>query len=271
MSQRTILVTGSTDGIGRATALELARRGERVILHGRNLAKVQQARDELAREVPGSALEVLAADFSALAQVRAAADEVAARFPRLDVLINNAGISMRDRQLSVDGFELTFAVNHLAVFLLTNRLLGLLQRSAPARVVTVSSMLHINAKLDFENLQGEKFYSGGRAYATSKLANVLFTVELAERVREKGITVNCLHPGAVDTKLLRSAFPSLQGITVVQGAVTSVYLACSPEVAQVSGEYFDECRPAPRSPLASDPTARQHLWQLSEQLTAPWS
>lgn len=263
-----ILVTGSTDGIGRQTALELARRGFGVILHGRSLARVQQVRAEITAEVPGARLEAAAADFSALREVRALAADILARFPGLNGLVNNAGLFTRERQLSADGFELQFAVNHLAPFLLTQLLLERLKANAPARIVTVSSTLHTGGQIEFDNLQGERKYSGSRAYRNTKLANLLFSMELAERLRGSGVTANALHPGAVDTKMLHTIYPELRGISPAEGAATSVYLASSPEVAGVSGQYFESCRPAPCSPLAQDAALRQQLWQVCADLAS---
>ncbi len=287
MIEKTVLVTGSTDGIGKQTALELARLGYRVILHGRNLARIQQTQAEIALAVPTARLEAAAADFSSLNQVRAMATKVIDRFPRLDALVNNAGVYQHERQLSQDGFELHFAVNHLAHFLLTHLLLERLRHSAPARIVTVSSGMHESGRIEFDNLQGERKFSGGRSYSNSKLANVLFTFELAERLRASGeapelkgvtpelkgvtpellgVTANALDPGAVDTKMLRANYPGFKGTSLARGAATSVYLVTSPEVAGVSGQYFKNSRPAPSSPLAQDAALRQEFWKISERL-----
>ena len=194
------------------------------------------------------------------------AGDVLGRFPRLDVLVNNAGVLLRERKLSQDGFELTFAVNHLAHFLLTHLLLERLKASAPARIVTVSSSLHRTGGIDLERLEEELRPGGTRAYSISKLANVLFSAELAERLRGSGVTSNALEPGTVDTKMLRTAYPGLQGSSVEAGAATSVYLASSPQVEGQSGGYFARSRPAVPSPLAQDADLRRRLWQISEHI-----
>jgi NAD(P)-dependent dehydrogenase (short-subunit alcohol dehydrogenase family) len=269
-----MLVTGATDGIGKATALELARRGARVIVHGRSLEKVRKAQDYIRHEFPGARLEAVAADLASLEQVRALARDVRERFGRLDVLIHNAGVYMQERVLSADGYEMTFAVNHLAPFLLTRELLPLL-RAARARVITVASTVHANGRIDFENLGGVRraaqrkapAFDGRDAYVQSKLANVMFARELA--VREKGqLTSNSLHPGVITTKLLLAGF-SISGASPDHGAATSVYLATSPAVAQISGKYFEDQREAPVAPQAQDAAAQKRLWDLSEQLVGP--
>jgi NAD(P)-dependent dehydrogenase (short-subunit alcohol dehydrogenase family) len=174
---------------------------------------------------------------------------------------------MKELLLTVDGFETTFAVNYLASFLLTHLLSGLLRQSAPARIVTVSSTTHVNCRCEFDNLQGEKRYDGRNAYSLSKLANVLFTVEVAQRLHGSGVTATCLHPGVVATKLLRAGFGSMSAASTDRGAETSVYLAVSPEVEGVTGKYFVNKREAEPSPLVRDAAVRTRLWQLSERYT----
>ena len=266
MNEKIVLITGSTDGIGKQTALELARLGFLVLVHGRSPERAHRAVEELAGAVPGARLEAVAADFSALREVRRMADEVLQRFPRLDVLVNNAGVLLHERKLSQDGFELTFAINHLAHFLLTNLLLERLKVSTPARIVTVSSGLHQHSSIDFEDLQNGKSFSGMRAYSSSKLANVLFTVELAERLRGSGVTANALDPGAINTKMLRTAYPGMSGGSLEAGASTAVYLASSPEVEGESGKYYARQRPAIPSSLVQDRKLCRRLWQVSEQM-----
>jgi retinol dehydrogenase 14 len=267
MQQKLILVTGATDGIGKQTALELARDGVRLVLHGRSQSKLEATRDELQRLVAGSAVEIAAADFASLAEVRGMAEEVAARHGAIDVLINNAGAFMNQHALSRDGHEMTFAVNHLAPFLLTHLLLDALRAAPRARIVNVTSVAHMRGVLDFENLHGEKGFSPYGAYALSKLANVLFTVELARRLAGEPITVNALHPGVVSTKLLTEGFGMQGQESLSQGAATSVYLATSPEVADVSGLYFARCREAEMNPLAAHPGMGSRLYELSAELT----
>jgi NAD(P)-dependent dehydrogenase (short-subunit alcohol dehydrogenase family) len=261
MSHRQILVTGATDGIGRETALELGRRGAFVWVHGRNPRKVE-AVTRLVREVGGPGAEGLLADLSRLDEVRRLGREVEERAGRLDVLLHNAGIYPAERQVTADGNELTLQVNHLAPFLLTHALLPLLKRSAPARVVVVSSVAHRRGQLDLDDLDLERGFSTYGAYALSKLCNVLFTFELAERLKGTGITANCLHPGVIDTKLLRDGFGA-QGAPTESGAATSVYLALSDEVAGVTGRYFNDCRPEEVAPSARDEEARRRLWEQS--------
>lgn len=265
MNEKIVLITGASDGIGKATAEELARRGLRVVLHGRSAEKIQQAQDEIRSKVPGARLEALTADFSSLAEVRGLARAFLARFDRLDVLINNAGVFPKARLLSMDGFEMAFAVNHLAHFLLTCELLPLL-RTNTARVVTVSSISHRRGQIHFDDLTMKNNFDGYLAYAQSKLANIYFSNELA--ARERGLlTSNSLHPGGVSTKLLMTGF-GIQGISVEQGAATSVYLAVAPEVAQITGKYFSEGHEAATQPPVLDAATGKRLWQVSEELTA---
>ena len=265
MKNKIVLVTGATDGIGKETALQLARRGARVLVHGRSAERCQQAVDEIRSASGNPQVEYLLADFASLAQVRALAAEVEQRVERLAVLVNNAGVYFKERKLSEDGYEMTFAVNHLAHFLLSNLLLPLLKKSPAGRIVTVSSTMHTVRDLDMDNLQGEKHYSGNGAYALSKLGNILMTHELAERLAGSSITANCLHPGVIDTKLLRNAF-GMSGSSLESGAATSVYLASSPEVAGVSGKYFDNRQQVDAGEQAQDPALQKQFWQISEEL-----
>ena len=266
MKNKTVLVTGSTDGIGKQTALELAQQGAQVIVHGRSADKARTVRDDIRRATGNDRVAYAVADLASLVDVRSLAQHVLMDYDRLDVLINNAGTFMQERTLSPDGYELTLAINHLAPFLLTNLLLDRLQASAPARVITVSSVAHNRVRVDFDNLNGEKSFGGYAAYALSKLANVLFAYELAERVKAAGVTSNALHPGVITTKLLASGF-NTTGSSLAEGAATSVYLASSPDVHGVTGQYFDKCRAVASSPLSHDRGLQQQLWQISEQLT----
>ena len=275
MNGRICLVTGATRGIGRATAEALAKRGAHVLLHGRDSASVGAVCREMVRygQVTG-----VVGDLSSLAAVRKLATEVAAQYPRLDVLVNNAGTGTRRRQTTVDGYERTFAINHLAPFLLTNLLLDRLKAGEAARVVTVSSMAHRRAVLDFDDLNWEKRkFNGLRAYGESKLANILFTIELASRLAGSGVTANCLHPGVVATniftvfggrtgKILSVLFRPLL-LSPANGAKTSIYLASSPEVANVTGKFFDKCREVTPAPAAQDASAAKRLWEISAKLT----
>jgi NAD(P)-dependent dehydrogenase (short-subunit alcohol dehydrogenase family) len=267
MEDRVALVTGSTDGIGRETALGLARLGGRVLLHGRDPRKGRTVLEELRRKTGNENLELFWADLSSQRQVRSMAAEIKRRHGRLHVLLNNAGVFMKERRLTEDGFEMTFAVNHLAPFLLTHVLLDLLQRSAPSRIITVSSVAHFGATVDWSNLQGERRFDGYEAYALSKLCNILFTYELAGRLEGTKVTANCLHPGVIRTKLLRAGFGDIPGDDPEKGAKTPIYLASSPEVEGLSGLYFEGLRPGRTSPLSRDRRLQKKLWQISERLT----
>lgn len=271
MFEKSILITGSTDGIGKQTALELAKTGSRIFLHGRNKERAESCREEIIRASGNSNIEILIADLSSLEQVQRLSRDIHAKTEKLEVLINNAGVDMSERQITADGFEATFAVNYLAPFLLTSLLLDILIKGIPSRIINVSSSVHQKARIDFENLQGEKNFIGWHAYTTSKLALVMFTLELAVRLKNERITCNCLHPGAVDTKMLRTRFPDFKGISLAEGAETSVYLAGSQEIENISGEYFDKCKIAPHSPLADDAELRKKLWEVGVNLThAKW-
>jgi NAD(P)-dependent dehydrogenase (short-subunit alcohol dehydrogenase family) len=280
MSGRTCLVTGGTSGIGKETAAALAGLGARVIIVGRAAARGAAAAGDIRGRAPDAQVESLTADLSSLAQVRALAGEVLARCDRLDVLVNNAGVISTRPRLSPDGLETTFATNHLGPFLLTNLLGDLLERSAPARVVTVSSAAHRQVRaIAWDDLAGAAPGGGGhgQAYPLSKLMNILFTTELARRLAGKAVTANCLHPGIVRTALGRevTGVPGAALGLVLRlqpgpaaGAKTAVYLASSPEVAGVTGGYFVRCRPARPSALARDAGAAARLWALSEELAS---
>jgi NAD(P)-dependent dehydrogenase (short-subunit alcohol dehydrogenase family) len=249
-----ILVTGSSDGIGKETAVLLARAGARVIVHGRNEARAVEA----ARSIAGA--ESWICDFGSLEAVRSAA----AKLPSgIDVLINNAGVYLKTRQVTKDGYEATFQINHLAPFLLTNLLLP--SMSEGSRIVNVSSQVHSGAEIAWDDLMRELSYSGYGAYGQSKLANLLFTRELARR--QKKATVNALHPGVIGTKLLRGGFGGMGGGSLAQGAETPVYLALSKEVEGVTGKYFAHRSETWPSPQALDDEAAQRLWDVSERLT----
>lgn len=258
------LVTGSTAGIGLQTALDLARMGVHVIVHGRSQETVDSARRQV--EQAGGKVEGVAFELSSLASVRRGAEELARRFPRLDVLVNNAGVFMNERVVTEEGLEMTFQVNHLAPFLLTNLLLKGPLAGPGARIVNVSSIAHSRGRMRFEDLQLARGFQGYAAYAQSKLANILFTVELAERLSASRITANCLHPGVVSTKLLVQGFGMNGSDTVEEAAETSVFLATSPEVEGVTGRYFARKREVNPAPHALDEASRKQLWELSEKL-----
>lgn len=277
MEGKVCLVTGATSGIGLETARALARQGATVVLSGRDQGRGEAALAEVRRTVPDAKLDLMLAELSSLASVRQLARDFQLKYSRLDVLLNNAGIVNDRRQLSPDGFEMTIATNHLAHFLLTNLLLDLLKSSGASRVVNVSSEGHRFGSLDFlDDLQSEHDYSGMKVYGRSKLANILFTRELARRLTGTKVTTNSLHPGVVNTRfgtntqglfkqLLKLGIPFAS--SAEKGARTSVYLASSPEVEGVSGKYFIKCKVAKESKVAQDPSAAETLWRKSAELT----
>jgi len=271
MKGKRVLITGANSGIGKVTAIELAKLGAEIVLACRDSDKTRAALDEI--RAHGNA-ENLPVDLASLTSVRKLAATFLARYDRLDVLINNAGTFPARLRLTDDGFEAQFGVNHLAHFLLTSELLDCLRASAPSRVVTVTSKLHKNGTIDFASFRGATKYNAQRAYAQSKLANVLFAVELARRLEGSGVTSNLLHPGAVRTDimrelpwLLRSAI-NLFFIDVEQGARTSIMLASDPALESVSGRYFEQCEPAQYAPLADDAELARRLWEESATMVA---
>ncbi len=263
MNDKTILITGSTDGIGKQTALEFAEMGARVILHGRNKSKVKQVIKELEQKTGNDQLDFFIADLSSLQQIRTMGTEIRRKYNRLHVLINNAGVAMNKLKISEDGYEMTFAVNHLAVFAFTLLLLDLLTQSAPSRIINVSSMAH-SSSLNFDNLAEPRHFDGWQVYRQSKLCNILFTYALAEKLQNLGVTVNCLHPGVIDTKLLRVNFGG--GSPVTEGSRKLVYLATAPELATVTGKYFKDNRQTRTAEITYDPEIQKKLWILSEHL-----
>ena len=263
-AQATILVTGATDGLGRRVARELAAKGATVLLHGRNPERLEATLEELMSQVGSEKANSYLADLSSLAAVRDLADRILSKHDRLDVLVNNAGIIVRERRENEDGYELTFAVNYLSHFLLTRLLLPLLKDSAPARIVNVASAGQ--SPLDFSNLMLERGYDAMKAYSQSKLAQVMFTFELAEHLRGTGVSVNALHPASLmDTKMVQSTFGYSMS-TVEEGTEAVVRLAISPEIGGVTGRYFDGTREARANRQAYDPRVRNRLWVLSEEL-----
>src|SRR5688572_15638691 len=275
MEGRTVLVTGGTHGIGKATATGLAALGARVAITGRDPGRAEAAAAEI-RADGGLPVEVFVADMSAQAEVRRLASEVLQTFPRLDVLVNNVGGFWNTRHVTADGLEHTFALNHLAPFLLTHLLLGRLRQSAPARVVIVSSNAQAMGRIDFDDLQGELSYSGARAYSQSKLANVLFSYELARRLKGTPVTSNALHPGVVSTSFGAEDPATVQRVFIPflrlfmkspgQGAATSIHLASAPELEQVTGRYFANSQPKKSTEQSYDQAAAAQLWQVSADL-----
>jgi NAD(P)-dependent dehydrogenase (short-subunit alcohol dehydrogenase family) len=275
MAGKSVLVTGGTSGIGKATALGLARMGAHLAITGRDRGRTEDAARAI-RAAGGGPVDVFVADLSSQAEVRRLADEVLQRLPRIDVLVNNVGGYWNTRHVTVDGLEHTFALNHLAPFLLTNLLLDRLQQSAPARVVTVASHAQAMGRIDFDDLQGQRTYSGARAYNQSKLANVLFTYELVRRLPASAVTANALHPGVVRTSFGAEDPAGVQRMIIpfmrpfmkapAQGAATSIYLASAPDLAQVTGRFFANSKPRRSSERSYDEAAAARLWQVSAQL-----
>ena len=260
-----VLVTGATDGIGRETTRRLRASGMHVLVHGRSEEKATRQAASLSGDTPGAKATPVWADLSRMSEVVSLADQVSHVAPTLNILINNAGIYARRREITSDGFELTMAVNHFAPYLLTRLLGPLLSKAPAARVITVSSMAHQSGEIDLDDLTFKTGYDAYRAYANAKLANILFTRALATRLAGTNVTANCLHPGVIDTKLLHAGF-NIKGASIAQGAKTSVYLATSEKVASISGRYFDNCREATPSRSARDDTLAEVLWNTSEKM-----
>ena len=276
MTGKVCLVTGATSGIGWETTRALAAKGATVALVGRDAGRTQKALDRIRATIHDARLESYLADLSSQEQVRRLAREFQSRYDRLDVLVNNAGAVFPKRTESVDGIEMTLALNHLAPFLLTNLLLDTLKASAPSRVVTVSSGAHIGAKVNFDDLQLTHGYGTWRAYGQSKLMNLLFTRELARRLAGTGVTANALHPGFVSSDFGKGeaafwtgAFTLMRPfmISAEKGAQTAIYLASSPEVEGASGWYYVKCHPVTPSAEARDDATARRLWEVSDQLT----
>jgi NAD(P)-dependent dehydrogenase (short-subunit alcohol dehydrogenase family) len=277
MKDKVCLVTGATAGLGKATARQLARQGATVIVAGRNREKNRATVNEIKQQTGNPNVESMLADLSVQKEVRALAEQFKSKYQSLNVLVNNAGAIFLRRQESADGIEMTFALNHLNYFLLTNLLLDTLKASAPARIINVSSRAHVRVPgLNFDDLQNRKGYAGQQVYGQSKLANVLFTYELARRLEGTRITVNALHPGFVATRfatnngvLARLARPLLDlfAISVEEGARTMVYLATSPEVEGMTGKYFYRQQAIPSSPASYDEEAARRLWEVTATMT----
>ncbi len=265
MENKIVLITGATDGIGKQTAYELADKNATVILHGRNKGRLLKTQEEISHLTNNNNISIVTANLSSLKHVRLFAEEIKTKFKQLDVLINNAGVYMKTRVLTEDGFETTFAVNHLAPLLLTNLLLNLLKQSRSARIINVSSIAHTRAQLAFENLNSEKHFDAYNAYAVSKLANVLFTYKLADQLKNDSVTVNALHPGVIGTKLLHAGF-NIGGAPVKEGAATSVYLASSNEVENVSGKYFERMEDVASSDDSYNKENQKKMWNVSSQM-----
>lgn len=276
MGGKTVLITGGTSGIGKATAEALAAMGANVVITGRNAERGEAAVEEVKGHSTDAAVDLILADLCVQGEVRRLAETFLARHDRLDVLINNAGVVLSKRTETPDGIETTLATNHLAPFLLTNLLLYRLKESAPSRVITVSSEAQRWGSMDFGDLQSRRRYRGFPVYGMTKLANIMFTYELAERLKGKDVTANCMHPGSVGTNFgqnnggmmalfFRTFKPFMR--SPEQGSDTLIWLASSPEVDGVSGKYFSDRKEIEAKDIAYDPDARRRLWEISESLT----
>jgi retinol dehydrogenase 12 len=275
MLGKTVVVTGATSGIGEVTARELAMMGARVWIVGRNPEKTKKTADTINQLGSGQAVP-LVGDLSKKADIRRLAKEIQQQADHLDVLVNNAGAFFVRRDVSADGFEMSFALNHMNYFLLTNLLLDLLKSSTPARIVSVSSMAHAAGQVNFDDLQAERHFSGWQTYSNTKLMNVLFTYELSRKLEGTGVTANVLHPGFVASNFGKSnggilrplfALSQVAAISPEEGAQTSIYLASSPEVQGVTGKYFTKCKSVKSAPASYDTQVAAKLWLVSEQLT----
>ena len=276
MDGKVVLITGGTSGIGKAAALELAKMGAWVVVTGRNRERGEEALVDLKAKSGSEKIELMLADLAMQAEVRRLVEEFEERHDRLDVLVNNAGVIQSRRTETPDGIETTLAINHLAPFLLTNLLLDLLKKSAPSRIITVSSGAERSGRIDFDDLQSEKRYRAFPVYGMTKLANIMFTFELAGRLEGTGVTANCLHPGSVNTNfaennrspftlLFRAFKPFMR--SPEEGADTVVYLAASPEVEGMSGKYLVDRKVTSASDEAYDESVRKRLWEVSKELT----
>ena len=276
---KTVLITGATDGIGKQVAKEMAMIGAQTVLVGRNEDKCKQAVDEVSKISGNTQVSYLVADLSIMGEVKSLAEEFRSKYDRLDILINNAGGSFLKRTQTVDGFETTFALNHLTYFLLTDLLLDLLKSNAPSRVINTSSGSHYHGKIRFDDIHLKRFYFVYWAYSQSKLANVMHTYTLARRLEGSQVTANCLHPGLVQTGIFRKVkivgpfidkILTRNAIPVEEGAETIVYLASSAEVAQESGHYYYKKKARTTSALSYDEDLQERLWRVSEEMLAPW-
>jgi retinol dehydrogenase-14 len=276
MKGRTVMITGATSGIGKATAMGLADMGASIVMVGRSSEKLEATREEIAQKTSNEDLETMKCDLSSMGEVRKLAKEYEKRHDKLDVLLNNAGGIMGERMLTADGYEYTFALNHLCPFVLTDQLLDILKATARSRIVTVSSSAHNFGHINFDDIMFEKNWKPFKAYGQAKLANVLFTYELSRRLKGTGTTANCLHPGVVRTGFgTKQKGPSKIGTAMIRpfsigpmkGARTSIYLASSPQVEGISGRYFVREKEKRSAPETYDEAIAKRLWELSEKLT----
>jgi retinol dehydrogenase 12 len=269
LQNKTAIITGATSGIGRVTAIAIAREGARLVLPVRSIEKGKALLDEIEKETGNTSIEIMHCNLASLDSVRKFSEDFQKKYDKLHLLINNAGLWESKRKESDDGFEMNFAVNHLAPFLMTNLLLDTIKKSAPARIIGVSSTAHKYGKMRFSDLEGKKSWGSMQSYGQSKLANILFTRRLAKELEGSGVTANCLHPGVVNTQLFNKLpgfiqkVSSLFMITPEKGAQTSIYLATSPEVENITGEYFDKKKIAKTTAHARDMQVADTLWEAS--------
>jgi NAD(P)-dependent dehydrogenase (short-subunit alcohol dehydrogenase family) len=273
MQGKTVLITGATSGIGKAAAIELAKQGATIILHGRDARRLNTTREQVQKASQSNKVDTLLGDLAQKSAIYEMVKNFKTRYDRLDILINNAAIIPGRRKVTAEGIELQLMVNYLAPFLLTHLLIETLERSAPARIINVSSDVHRNAALKLDDLQAKKNYLllGWQQYSRTKLMTVLFTYELARHLEGTGVTANCLHPGLVATRLFRSipgfsAFAKVLGLSPKRGAETVIYLASSPEVEGITGHYFEDKHPVYSAVASYDQTAATQLWQASMKL-----
>jgi NAD(P)-dependent dehydrogenase (short-subunit alcohol dehydrogenase family) len=279
MAGKVVLITGANSGVGKVTAQEIAKMGATVVMVARDAGRGKRAMAEVKMASASDKVQLMLCDLSSQQSIHQLAEMVKAQYHRLDVLVNNAGAVFSNRNESVDGYEMTFALNHMGYFLLTKLLLDLLKASAPARIVNVSSGAHHGGMLDFDDLQRQNGYSGMGVYRESKMMNILFTNELARRLEGTAVTVNALHPGFVRTNfgkrnnhlMMRLLIPVVQLFAINEdaGAATQIYLATSPEVEGVTGKYFEKCKMASTHPFAQDKAAQKKLWEVSEAALVP--
>ncbi len=277
MQSRTIFITGANSGIGKASSLALARKGARVLMHARDEARGNAARDEIIAQSGNKDVDLFICDLADLVQVRTMAEDIRIKYPQIDVLINNAGTMTDRRQETAQGFEYQFGVNHLSHFLLTQLLIDKIRKSPAGRIINVSSGAHATGKIHFDDINLTRNYSNFRAYAQSKLANILFTNGLSNRLNPDGITANSLHPGVVGTRFAHSRDPKKSNflmkwsrnfmLSPEEGAETSVYLASSEEVKDQSGQYFKKMKPVSAAKASYDLDSVQRLWDLSLEMT----
>jgi NAD(P)-dependent dehydrogenase (short-subunit alcohol dehydrogenase family) len=265
---KNVLITGATDGIGKQSAIDLAKMGYHVIVHGRGEESVNKALEEIGNESGREDMKGFSGNFESLAEVKKLADQIREQYEQLEILVNNAGVFQKELEMTGDGFEKTFQVNYLSHYLLTRMLLDLLHKGDDPRVVNVSSMVHSTA-IDFENLQGEQDFVGSKAYGISKLCNVLFTYKLARENENSKLTSNCLHPGVISTKLLKQNYGDM-GNAVQEGSENILYVATSPDIEGVSGKYFVNKMPQSSATISYEHGVQDRLWKISEKMVSDY-